>query len=158
MVGRFVQQQRLRLAEERLCEQHADALVARDLAHLAVVPLVGNIEPLKQDCRVALGRISVFLADDPLELTKADAIRIGQIRLRVQQLTLLKRRPQPRVAHHDHVDDTISVERKLVLTDEADLLGPDDGALLRVELAREHLHEGGLAGSIGSGEAIAAAR
>jgi hypothetical protein len=36
-------------------------------------------------------------------------------------------------------------------------LRADDGALLGVDLAGEDLHEGGFAGAVGAGEAVAAA-
>src|SRR6185312_12879150 len=62
------------------------------------------------------------------------------------------------VAHHDGVDDAIGVEGELVLAENAHLFGADHVAFLRVKLAGEDLHEGGLAGSVGAGETVAAAR
>ena len=53
VVGRLVEQQRLRLAEERLRQQHADLLAALQLAHLALVKFVGNVEAMEQDGGVA---------------------------------------------------------------------------------------------------------
>ena len=74
--------------------------------------------PCSRIGRVALGRVAVFFADDALELAEAHAVRVGQVRLRVEQLALLKRRPEPRVAHDDHIDDTVRVEGELILADE----------------------------------------
>jgi hypothetical protein len=45
----------------------------------------------------------------------------------------------------------------LVLFEDADFFGADDGALLGVDLAGEDLHEGGFAGAVGAGEAVATA-
>ena len=68
------------------------------------------------------------------------------------------RRPQPLVAHDDGVDHAIGVEGELVLAQDAELARADDGALLRLEFAGEHLHESGLAGAVGAGQAVALAR
>ena len=47
VVGRLVEQQRLRMAEERLRQQHADLLAALQLRHLLLVQRVGNVEALR---------------------------------------------------------------------------------------------------------------
>jgi len=65
--------------------------------------------------------------------------------------------PEGLVAHDDGVDDAIGVKGELVLAQNAQLARADDVALLGVELAGEDLHEGGFAGAVGSGEAVAAA-
>ena len=45
VVGRLVQQQRRRVAEQRLREQHAHLLAALQFAHLPLVQLVGMSSP-----------------------------------------------------------------------------------------------------------------
>ncbi len=70
---------------------------------------------------------------------------------------LFERGPEGVVAHDDGVDDAVGVELVLVLLEDADLFGADDVALLGVDLAGEDLHEGGFAGAVGAGEAVAAA-
>ena len=158
MVRRLVEQQRLRMAEQRLREQHADLLSALQLGHLAVVQLVGNIEALKQNRGVALGRVAVLFADDALELAEAHAGFVRHLGFRVQLVALGKRLPQPLIAHDDRVDHAKAVERVLILAQHAQLGGPDDGALLGIELAGQQLHEGRLAGAVGAGQAVAPAR
>ena len=148
VVGRLVQQQRLGPAEQRLGEQDADLLAALQLRHLALVQLFRNVEPLQQDRRIALRAVAVLVADDALQLAEAHAVLVGHRRLGVEQLALLERVPQPGVAHDDRVDDAEGVERELVLTEHAELLGTDDRSLLRRLLAGEQLHEGGLAGAV----------
>ena len=70
IVGGLVQQQGLGLPEERLAQQHADLLPALQLAHLAVVQLVGDVEPLQQDGGVGLRLVAVLVADDAFELAQ----------------------------------------------------------------------------------------
>ena len=75
----------------------------------------------------------------------------------VDAVALFEGGPEGLVAHDDGVDDAIGVEGELILAEDAELAGADDGALLGVELAGEDLHEGGFAGAVGAGEAVAAA-
>ena len=77
--------------------------------------------------------------------------------LGVEPLALLERGPQPGVAHDDRVDHPERVEGELILPEHAELVGPDDRALLRLQLAGEQLHEGGLAGAVRPGQAVAPA-
>ena len=158
VVGRLVEQQRLRLAEERLREQHAHLLAALQLAHRPLVQRVGDVEACEQDRGVALGGVAVLFADDAFELAEAHAVVVGHVGLRVERLALLERRPEPRVAHDHRVDDAELVEGELVLPEDAELVGPGDRALLRRQLAGQQLHEGRLAGAVRPGEAVAAAR
>ena len=158
VVRRLVQQQRLRLAEERLRQQHAHFLAALQLAHRPVVQRVGDVEPLQQNRRVALGFVAVLVADDALELAEAHAFGVGHVGLGVEQLALFERAPQAVVAHDDGVDDAERVERVLVLAQDADLRRPHDRAALRRLFAGQQLHERGLAGAVRSGQAVAPAR
>ena len=157
MVGRLVEQQRLRMSEERLCQQHAHFLSALDLRHLARVQIVGDIEALQQDRRVAFGRVPIFLADDAFELAEPHAVGFGHLGLGVEELALFERTPEPLVPHDDRVDDAELIKGKLVLTEDAELVGPRDRALLRGQFARQQLHEGGLARAVGACEAVAPA-
>ena len=120
--------------------------------------LVGNVEALQQDRGVALRFVAVFLADNAFELAEAHAVFVGHVGLGVEDVALLERAPQPLVAHDHRVDDAELVEGELVLLEHAELLRPDDVALLRLLLAGEQLHEGRLARAVRPGQAIAAAR
>ena len=93
VVGRLVEQQRLRIAEQRLRQQHAHFLAALHLAHQPMMELVGDIEALQQDRGVALRFVAVLFADDALELAEAHAIRVGHLGLGVEKVTLFERAP-----------------------------------------------------------------
>ena len=121
VVGRLVQQQRLRVAEQRLRQQHAHLLSALDLRHLARVQLVGDVEALQQDRGVAFGRVAVLLADDAFELAEAHAVGLGHLGLGVEELALFERAPQALVPHDDRVDHAELVEGELVLPQDAEL-------------------------------------
>ena len=155
VVGRLVEQQRFGTAEQGLRQQHAHLLAALQLAHFSIVQRFRDIEAVEQNRGVALGGVAVVFGDDAFEFAEPHAVFVGHVGLGVNLVALGKRVPQRTVAHDDRVDHAESVESKLILTQNAEALGADDGALLGVDLAREDLHEGGFAGTVRSGEAIA---
>ncbi len=122
-----------------------------------MMELVGDIEALQQDRRVALRFVAVLFADDALELAEAHAVGVGHLGLGVEKVALFERGPQAMVAHDHRVDDAQLVVGELILLEDAELLRADDAALLRRLLAGEQLHEGGLARAVGAGQAVAAA-
>ena len=83
--------------------------------------LVRNVEALEQDRGVGLGGVAVFLADDALQLAQPHAVLVGHVGLGVEELALLERAPQPRVAHDHRVDHAVGVEGELVLPQDAEL-------------------------------------
>ena len=155
VVGRLVEQQRLRPAEERLGQQHPDLLPALQLGHRPLVQVIGNVEAGEQHRRVALGRVAVVLADRAFEFAEPHPVGVAERGLGVQQVPLLERRPQDRVAHDHRVDDPEPVEGELVLTQHAEPLGPDHRTALRRQIAGQQLHERRLAGAVGAGQAVA---
>ena len=94
-----------------------------------------NVEALQQNRGVALCAVAVLFADDALELAEAHALLVGHRGLVVEQFALLERRPQAGVAHDDRVDHPERIEGELVLAEHAELVGPHDRALLRLELS-----------------------
>ena len=121
IVGGLVEEQGLRVAEERLREQDADLLAALQLGHLALVELVGDVETLEQDGGVGFGFVAVFIADDAFELAEAGAVFVGHLGLVVDDLALFQGGPEGLVAHDDGVDDAVGVELVLVLLEDAEL-------------------------------------
>ncbi len=157
MVRRLVEQQRLRVSEERLGQQHADFLPALQLRHLARVQPVGNIQPLQQDSGIALRGVPVLLAYHSFELAQAHPVGVGQRGLGGETVTLFEGAPQPLVAHDDGVDHTEAVERELVLAQHTQLGRRGDGALLRWEVARQQVQERRLASSVRARQPVAPA-
>ncbi len=104
VVGRLVEQQRLRMPEKRLRQQHADFLSARQFAHFPFVQLVGNVEALQQNGGVGFGGVAVFLADDAFQFAELHAVGVGHLRLGIDSVALFQGGPQPLVAHDDGVD------------------------------------------------------
>ena len=154
VVGRLVEQQRLRMAEQGLRQQDANLLPALQLAHQPIVEILADIEPLQQHGGIAFRGVPVLLADDAFELAQAHAVLIGQGGLSVEPFALLECAPQPVIAHDHGVDRPVPIERELVLAEHADLRGPGHLPALRRDLAGQQLHEGGLAGPVGPRQAV----
>ena len=76
VVRGLVEEQRPGVAEQRLRQQHANFLSALQLAHLALVQLVLDVEALQENRGVGLGGVAVFLAHDAFQA------RPGACRLR----------------------------------------------------------------------------
>ena len=143
------------MPEQRLRQQHAHLLAALQLAHLALVQRVLNVEPLQQHRGIALRGVAVFFADHALKLAQAHAVLIGQLGLFVDPVALFERRPERLVAHNDRIDHAVRVKGILVLAQHAELLRAHHIALLRVDLTGQHLHKRRLARAVRPGQAIA---
>src|SRR5471030_269786 len=81
VVGGFVEQQGLGVAEQRLGQQHANFLSALQFAHQAAMKVIGNIEALQQNGRVGLGGIAIFFAHNAVEFAEFHSIFVGNLGL-----------------------------------------------------------------------------
>ncbi len=120
--------------------------------------MVGNVEPLQQNGRIALRRVPVLVSDNAFELAQTHTVAVGQRGLGIEPFAFFERAPQTRVAHDDRVEHAEAVKRELVLAQHAELGRCGHGALLRQDVAGEQAHERGLAGTVGAGQAVPAAR
>src|SRR5712692_9522629 len=66
--------------------------------------------------------------------------------------------PEGGVAHDDGVNHAKLIEGELILAQDAHFLWLGDGTFSGIEVPGQDLHEGGLAGAIGPGNGITAAR
>ena len=158
VVGRLVEEERLRPAEERLRQKDAHFLSALQLGHRAAVQPVRDVEALEQNRGVALRLVAVLFADNAFELAEAHAFRVGHVGLRVEPFTFFESRPQAVVAHDDGVGHTKAIEGEMVLPQHAEPGGVHDRAALRRQLAGQQLHEGGFAGAVRARQPVPTAR
>ncbi len=157
VVRRLVEQQRGRIAEKRLRQQHANFLSALQFAHFALVQRFFHVEAVEQHRGIGFGRVAALFADDSFEFAEAHAVRVSElfVRLGVERVALLERFPQGAIAHDYGVDHAKFVEGELVLAQNAELFGTADGALGRLDFAGENLHQRGFARAIGAGNGVA---
>src|SRR3954465_10690734 len=84
VVRRLVEQQRLRMSEERLREKDANLLSTLQLTHLAFVRLVRDMEPRKREGAKPFRGGAVLLAEDALEFPEPHPVVLRHFRLRVK--------------------------------------------------------------------------
>ena len=160
MVGRLVEQQNLRIAEQCLCQHNLDLFRVRTVAHMTEQNLIGiQTQTLQQLCRVGVGVPAVQLGELALQLGGAVAVLLGERVLGVQRILLLHDLIQARIALNDGIEYRELVERKVILTQNRHTqTGLHlDRAGGRLEIAGEHTQEGGLAGAVRADDTVAVA-
>ena len=160
MVGRLVQQQDVRIAKESLRQQYAHLQGRVQLGHLLIVVFLADAQAVQQLGRIGLGIPAVQLRKLRLQLTGTDAVLIAEIRLGIDGILLVHNVHQVLVAHDDSAQHLILVIGIMVLLQYGHALtrGNVDGALGWLNIATQELQEGGLAGTVGTDNAIAVAR
>ena len=116
VVGRFIQQQDVRVRKECLGEQYTQLPARRYLLHQTEVQGFLDARFQQQFASAALGGIAVHLRELDFQFGHAHAIVFAHFRQRVNALALLLHFPQCRVAHDDSVYHAVVFEGELVLT------------------------------------------
>ena len=159
IVGRFIQQQHVRSREQRLRQQHAQLEAGGHFAHRPVVPRFVNTGVGEDAAGPGLGIVAAVFGEHPFEFGGLHVVVVGGIGIGVDAVALLHRRPQLRVAAHDHVEHALILVAELILIQFAE---PHSGlqhdiAGAGLEIASQHLHERGFAGTVGADEPVAIA-
>ena len=159
VVGRLVQQQDVRVAEERLREQHAQLPARRHRAHRAVVLRDRHAQAEQQLAGARLGGVAAVLGVLRLQVRRAQELLFARLGVRVDRVALAHRGPHLGVAHQHHVEHPLVLVGELVLAQLADALVGVDRHRARggLEVAAEDLHEGRLAAAVGADQAVAVA-
>src|SRR4051812_10226666 len=157
VIGRLVQQQDLRLAEEGLREQHAQLPAGRDRAHRAVVLRDRHAQAEQQLARARLRGVAAVFGILRLQVRRAQELLFACLRVGVDRVALAHRVPHLGVAHQHYVENPLVLVGELVLAQLADALVAVDRHRARggFETAAEDLHEGRLAAAVGADQAIA---
>ena len=160
VVRGLVEQDYVRLAEERLCQQHLDLQPAVQVGHHSVVVLRVHAEAVQYSASVALGLPAAQLGVLLLELAGTDAVFIGEVRLLVDGVLLFADVVEALVAHYDSVHNRVLVVHALVLLEHAHAgLGVYiHRAGSALHLAGQHTQECTLPCSVRADNTIAVAR
>ena len=160
VVGRLVEKQNVRIAEQGAREEDLDLLGAVQLAHGHLMEGRIDAKSGQQGLGVALGVPAVHLGKIRLEHGGALAVRVGEVGLGIERVLLLHHLVQMGVALHDGIEDELVVIFVLILLEEGETLARihGHGAVRRLQLAGENFEEGGLAGAVGTDDAVALAR
>ena len=159
VVRGLVEQDDVRLAEERLGEQDLDLEPRVHVCHERVVEGGVHAEALEYLAGVGLGLPAAELCELLLELGGADAVLVREVCLFVDGILLLAALIEPHVAHDDSVEHGVGVVHALVLLEHghAGLRVHIDVSAGGVYLAGEYLEEGGFARAVRADDAVAVA-
>ena len=159
IVRRLVEQDNVRVAEERLRQQDFHLQARIHVGHHRLVMLRRDAEPLQDAGCIRLRLPAAEIGKLLLELGGADAVLVRHLVLGVDGVLLLAAVIQALVAHDDRVHDGIGIVHRLILLEDGHSgLGVNiDVAGARLELTGEDLQERGFAGAVGADDAIAVA-
>ena len=159
VVGGLVEQQDVRIGEQRLGEQHAQLPARRHRAHGALVLLQRNIQPEQQLAGAGLGGVAVQLGEVHLQVRDLHAVFLAHLRQRVDAVALLLDPPQLVVAHDDGIQHRVVLEGELVLAQLAEALAGLHRHVARagLQIAAQDLHQGGFSTAVGADQAVAIA-
>ena len=158
MVGGLVQQQRVRLCRQGLCQQHAQLEAAGEHRERLAVYVILDVEAGEDLRGAGLHGIAVVLQDQVLEFGVAVSVEV-LVRALQQLLLGLHGLPQLGVAHHHHIQDggALVLEVILLQDPQAGLARHGDGAGAGLLLTGQDPEERGLARSIGTHHTVALA-
>ena len=159
VVGRLVEQEDVRVAEQGLGKEHAHLVACLEFLHAQPGQVLADAQAAEQHPGLGLGLVAVQLAELDLQVAAADAVRLGQLGLGVEQLAFAAQVVEPLVPADNRVEHGLLVVDELVLLEHGDALPRADGhlALIRFLLAGEDAEKGRLAGAVGADQAVAVA-
>ena len=159
VVGRLVQQQNVRVAEQCLCQQHLELFAALQVAHEGIVHFRRQTQAGQQSSRIAFCVPAVQLGKFALQLGSLFAVCFGEVRLGIQGILFLHDIVKALVAHDDSVQHRISVIFELILLQGGKPLPfrDDHGTGGRFQFAGENPQEGGFSGTVCTDNAVAVA-
>ena len=115
MVGRLVEQQHVRVAEQRLRQQHLDLVVAVQLRHFEGVLVLGHAQLVEHGLRAGFRIPAVHLGKFALQLRRANAVLIGKVGLGIERFLLLHHIVEAFIAHNDGGDHVVVVIEEVIL-------------------------------------------
>ena len=159
VVGRFVQQQHIRIGEQRLGQQHTQLPAGGDFAHRAEVLFQRNAETEQQFTGAGFGGVAVHFRELAFQFADFHPVFFAHFRQRVDAVALGLDLPQLLVTHDHGVDHAELFVGKLVLAQltQTHVLFEHDLAAGGLQLAAKDLHEGRLAAAVGTDQAVAVA-
>ncbi|CAI8783898.1 protein of unknown function [Methylococcus capsulatus] len=159
VVGRFVQQQDIRVGKQRLGQQHAQLPARRHGAHRPVVLLQRNAHTQQQFAGTGFCGIAVIFGKGGLQLRRPHVVVLARVRIGVDRIALGHRRPHLGVPHHHDVQHPLVLEGELILAQLAQTHVEVERNITggRLQIAAEDFHEGRLAAAVGPDQAITVA-
>ena len=157
MVGRLVEEQDVRVAEQCLRQQDFHLLRAGQVFHHGIMVICLDTQSVKQRRRVGLGFPAVHIGEFRFQFAGADAVFVGEIFFGVDRLFFFHDLIQAFISHDDGIQNRIFVILEMILFQEGKTLSrsDDDFAAGGFQFAGQNLQERGLARAVGADQAVA---
>ena len=115
MVGGFVEQDDVGLAEQGPGQQDFDLVPVGQAAHRFIKQILGQAEPLQDPARLGFGLPAVQLGEFPFQLGGEDAVLLGKILFGIEGILLLHDLEQAGIALEDGVQNRLIVVGEMIL-------------------------------------------
>ena len=116
VVGRFVEQQNIRIREQCLRQQHTQFPAWRHFTHQTVVLFYRNTYTQQQLTSTRFSSVAIIFSYFGFQLCGVHVVFIGRFRISIDAVAFMNGRPQLGVAHHDHIQYAFIFIRELILT------------------------------------------
>ena len=126
MVGGLVQKQYVRIAEQRLGQQHLHLDVAVQVLHGGIVQVRVDAKAVQDHGGIGLRLPAVHLGEFRFQVADPDAVLVGEVLFGIDGFLFLHDLVQPRVAHDDRVHDRILIVFEMVLLQHGEALAGGD--------------------------------
>ena len=159
VVGRFVEQQDVRVREQRLRQQHTQLPAWRNFAHRTIMLFNRNADAQQQFARTRFRRITVHFAVLRFQVGHFVTVFFAHLSETVDTIALLLHFPQLRMPHDHGVEHGELFEGELILTQLTDTLVRVERhvAQRRLQVTAEDLHKGGFSATVGTNQAVTVA-
>ena len=143
MVGRLVQQQDIRVAEQGSGQQDLYLFTAGQLLHEQIMFFRLNAQSVQERFRIGLGFPAVHFRKFRFQLAGPDAVFIGEILLCIKRILLPHDLKQACIAHHDRIQHLVLIIFEMILLQEGKPLAGRHvhGSVGGVQLSGKNLQE-----------------
>ncbi len=159
VVGGLVEEQHVRVAEQRLCQQYAQFPAGRHLTHQAVIQLCRNTDTPQEFAGAGLGGVAVEFGEPGFQFADPHPVFLAHLRQGIDEVPFLLDGPEFGMPHDHGIDHRIFLEGELVLTQLAKAYPGIQGHVARSggQIAAQDLHECGLTAAVGPDQPVAVA-
>ena len=119
MVGRFVHENDVRIAEQCLCEQDFHLFVTGEVAHGLVQQIFGKSQSLQELGNIRFRFPAVQFCKFGFEFRSMVAVLFGEVRLCIQGIFFLHDGIEPFIAHNHRVENGVGIIGEVVLLQNA---------------------------------------
>ncbi len=159
VVGRFVEQENIRISKQRLRQKHTQLPARSNFTHRAIVLFHWNSHAKQQFTGASFRRVTVHFAVFNFQIGHFIAVFFTHFRQSIDAVALLLHFPQLFMPHDHRIQHSELFKGKLILTQFTNALVGIEGNVTqrRLKVAAEDLHKGGFTTTVRANQAVTVA-